>query len=254
MDENTLIIRAKRGNKKAREILVEQYQPFIGKLITQFHFPKDDYQDMIQEGNIGILIALQKYTIPNKFPFSSLVYLEIQNSLFAFVMKNSIITCKKNKKKVIVEFVNDVMELKHQPDVEDEMVYDFVIRELINEVFTLDDFRRFLVSRKYGLFGHFPLTVKGLRVEANKRFNKKYTESQIKNRLVYAVKVLRRSLKAKGIEGGDIWKIKNSLVKTMRSKKAGKKRQNFLKVMSSGMVVGHVFITKSYWKRTCFCH
>jgi len=205
VDENGLIIRAKRGNKKAIELLIQQYQPMVGKVISTFKYKRDDYEDMIQEGNIGILQAIQQYVLTSKFSFSHLVYLKIQNNLYSFVMRNSIISTKyKKQKEIIVEFVGNILQLKNPPDADEAMIYEYVVQELINEIFSLDDLRRFLVSRKYGLFGHVPLVIKSLRIETNKRFNKKYSESQVKNKLVYAVRKLRKALKRKGIEGGDL--------------------------------------------------
>lgn len=255
MDENTLIIRAKRGNKKAIETLTQQYQPMVGKIASQFHYPRDDYEDIIQEGCIGILQALQEYTPTGRCDFAQLATLKIHHNIFNFTTRNNTVSGRyKKKSEIVVEFVGDILSIKPPPDADDAMVYEYVIQELINEVFTLDDFRRFLISRKYGLFGHFPLTMKGLKSEANKRFNNKLTESQIKNKLVYAVRKLRKALKEKGIEGGDAWKIKNKLLQRVKTKRQEKKRQNCLKITNGEMVVSLARITKSYWSQVCFSH
>lgn len=257
MGEETLIVRAKRGNKKAIEILVAQYQPMVGKIMSQFRYQRDDYEDMVQEANIGILQAIQTYTPTSKYPFAHLVSLKIQNNLFTFFMNNSIIPKKyKKNKEIIIEFVGEILEIKTQLNVDDIMVYDYVIQELISEVFKLDDFRRFLVSRKYGLFGHFPMANKTLKIEANKKFNKNYSESQIKNRLIYVVRKLRKALNLKGIKGGDIWKIKNKMFKKLSTKRQKERWnvQNCLKGTNGGMVANLAIITKHSKAKICIYH
>lgn len=246
-ENNTLIIRAKRGNKKAREILLSQYQPMIGKIISQFNYNRDDYEDLIQEANVGILQALQEYKLDGRYTFSLFVSIKIQNNIYSYLKRLPIVSVKYKKiTPIIVEFIGDVLEIHPPPEADDAMVYELVVQELINEVFTLDDYKRYLISRKYGLFGHLPMTIKTLRTNSNKKFGRKQTEAQVKNTVYRTVNVLRRALKAKGIEGGDIWKIKNKVL-TLRKQKnlqRGKRKElNSLKVTIGKMVVGLVSTT-----------
>jgi DNA-directed RNA polymerase sigma subunit (sigma70/sigma32) len=246
--EDNLIIRAKRGNKKAKEQLVGKFQPIIHSLIKQFRFPKDDYADMVQEGNIGILTAIQKYSLTSRFPLSSLVYLEAKKRMFDFVLQSNTISTRYKKNKINIVEYDATEKQSDEKDISDVMIYDEVIEELISELFTLDDLKRFIIGRKYGLFGHIPHTYKQLVSEVYKRFHIKYSEQQIENIIYKTIADIRFCMKAKGIDGGDIWKIKNKMTQTRK----GRRGQNFLKVMSGGMVVKVVSTTRGFWRMGFF--
>lgn len=64
-EENKLLIDYKiNGNEDALEILVECNQRLIAKNISKLNvYNKDNFEDLIQEGNIGLIIAIRKFSL-----------------------------------------------------------------------------------------------------------------------------------------------------------------------------------------------
>ena len=72
MNEKELIIRAKKGDKKAKEILIQNNIFFIYKLIfTEYKDFPHLYEDLVSEGIVGLLQAIEEYDLDkygdNKF-------------------------------------------------------------------------------------------------------------------------------------------------------------------------------------------
>lgn len=58
-DENELLSRAIEGDKEARERLIESYLPMICEMASEYEGDELPAEDLIQEGNLGLLTAMQ---------------------------------------------------------------------------------------------------------------------------------------------------------------------------------------------------
>lgn len=58
-DEHELLEKAAKGDEKAREKLVEKYLPLICEMAGDYEGDELPAEDLIQEGNIGLLVAME---------------------------------------------------------------------------------------------------------------------------------------------------------------------------------------------------
>ncbi len=58
---NGLLIRAKEGDRNSKEEIVNRLQGLIIKSIQRYYNKMDEYEDLIQEGNLVILEAIDDY-------------------------------------------------------------------------------------------------------------------------------------------------------------------------------------------------
>ncbi|MFN3967081.1 MAG: RNA polymerase sigma factor RpoD/SigA [Endomicrobiia bacterium] len=68
---NTLWKKAKKGDKKAKEILIENNLRIVLPIAKKYQRPTIDLMDLIEEGNIGLLQAIKKYNPRKKVSFST---------------------------------------------------------------------------------------------------------------------------------------------------------------------------------------
>ncbi|WP_338630488.1 sigma-70 family RNA polymerase sigma factor [Clostridium baratii] len=69
MTNEELVVLYQQGNKHALDKLIENNQKFIYKIVNKFYTERInaiDKEDLIQEGNIGFMIACNKYDINNE--------------------------------------------------------------------------------------------------------------------------------------------------------------------------------------------
>lgn len=71
------------GNEQAKEELVEKYMPMVRHIARKQHSNILDFDDLVQEGLIGLLGAIRQYR-PDRYQikFSSFAYLCIQRKVF----------------------------------------------------------------------------------------------------------------------------------------------------------------------------
>lgn len=70
--ERVLWMRYKdKGDRTARQELITAYQPLVYKLVAHLSVSQDLVMDLIQEGNIGLIEAVEKYDLKRKVRFST---------------------------------------------------------------------------------------------------------------------------------------------------------------------------------------
>lgn len=71
-----LIERTRAGEAEAREELVKKYIPLVRHIVRRHHGGRMEFEDLVQEGLIGLLGAIDMYR-PDRFPvrFSSFAYM-----------------------------------------------------------------------------------------------------------------------------------------------------------------------------------
>lgn len=80
---------------KSRERLIEAYQPFVFKIVKEFGFVDDLMMDMIQEGTIGLIEAVERFDHRRGIKFSTYAQHRIKGrilNLFQKQLKNDTIS------------------------------------------------------------------------------------------------------------------------------------------------------------------
>lgn len=94
-EEQSIIARIKNGDKdskKLRETLIMSHQPFI-ILFAQRHCPlnSDLFMDLIQEGNYGMCVALERFDPSKNVKFMTYANSWIAKYMFEFLQNNDLV-------------------------------------------------------------------------------------------------------------------------------------------------------------------
>ena len=69
-EERELWIREEEGDEAAHQKLTSSYQPLVFKTAVQFHMPEEITLELIQEGMVGLLEAVESYDYTKGVAFS----------------------------------------------------------------------------------------------------------------------------------------------------------------------------------------
>jgi len=83
-----LIRQVRAGNRKAREELVTKYIPMVKRIARNHYASFLEFEDLMQEGLIGLLSAIEEYDPDKKVKFSSFAYICILRKIYN-VIKHS---------------------------------------------------------------------------------------------------------------------------------------------------------------------
>ncbi len=70
-EEQKVAKEVQRGDKRARERLINSNLKLVVKIAMQYYRPRYNLMDLIQEGNIGLIIAVDKFNHSRKLRFST---------------------------------------------------------------------------------------------------------------------------------------------------------------------------------------
>ena len=81
--ENTIVLmtKARNGDERAKNELIENYLLLVVKIARQYINMGVPLEDLIQEGNSGLMVAYEKYDITNGAPFGSYSKFWIKQSI-----------------------------------------------------------------------------------------------------------------------------------------------------------------------------
>lgn len=79
-------------NEKALEVIIEKYQPVVKKIAYHYLLSCNDikleYEDLVQEGEIGLIKAIKAYNSNNKNLFYTFALLCIKRSILSYINKS----------------------------------------------------------------------------------------------------------------------------------------------------------------------
>ncbi len=88
-----LIYLIKEDNEEALNILVEKYQPLIRKIASHYqksyNHVKVEYEELIQEGNIGLIESIKSFKTDKEVLFFTFAFLCIKRKIYNFLKKTS---------------------------------------------------------------------------------------------------------------------------------------------------------------------
>ncbi|WPX08134.1 sigma-70 family RNA polymerase sigma factor [Anaerocellum danielii] len=87
-EQRQLIERIKKGDKKAAEVLLKAYTPLI-RTLAQKYARDSNYEDLLQEGYIGLLQAAKNFNTNLGVSFVTLAFYWVQRNMSRYILKNS---------------------------------------------------------------------------------------------------------------------------------------------------------------------
>jgi len=86
--ERILLIKSKNGDLKARDELIKHNLKLVIKIALNYYSLYTNIMDLIQEGNIGLIIAVEKFDIKKNIKFSTYAAYWIKQRIKRFILKN----------------------------------------------------------------------------------------------------------------------------------------------------------------------
>ena len=82
---NKLIVEAQNGNVEARNTIVNNYVRFVISIAKRYKTNSVTLDDLIQEGNIGIIRAIQRFNPSLGYSFSTYAYYWVRQSITRYI-------------------------------------------------------------------------------------------------------------------------------------------------------------------------
>jgi RNA polymerase primary sigma factor len=87
-EQNELVIKAKKGDKKALDKLIESNLRFVVTIAKEYLYSKIPLEDLISEGNIGLFKAVEKFDLSKNIKFISYAVWWIRQSIVQSIYEN----------------------------------------------------------------------------------------------------------------------------------------------------------------------
>ena len=84
-EEQKLLISIKHGDQQARKRLIESNLRLVTNIARQYHRPNVELLDLIQEGNLGLIEAVDKFDCEMGYRFSTFAVWRIRISILKFL-------------------------------------------------------------------------------------------------------------------------------------------------------------------------
>ena len=119
-EEKKLLKEAKKGNIESRNKIIQRNLRFVFSMAKKMNNPNVNMEDLIAEGNFGIMKAIEKFDIKKDVKFFTYAVWWIRAYMIAYIKKET----KRNFSETLIESDYDT-EQKNEPtncltDVEDE--------------------------------------------------------------------------------------------------------------------------------------
>lgn len=88
-EEQELAIKAKEGNEEARKKLIESNLRLVVSIAKKYILPDLPFLDLIQEGNLGLMKAVNKYDVAKGFRLSTYATWWIRQSIGRFIIEKT---------------------------------------------------------------------------------------------------------------------------------------------------------------------
>ncbi|MCR4789635.1 MAG: RNA polymerase sigma factor RpoD/SigA [Treponemataceae bacterium] len=122
-EEFDLAMKAKKGDAKARDKIVSSNLRFVINIAKQYQGRGLDLMDLISEGNIGLLVAIEKFDPEKGFHFISYAVWWIRQSILkAIYEKSRMIRLPLNRINEVVQIDKTRKSLKGNMSEEEELV------------------------------------------------------------------------------------------------------------------------------------
>lgn len=129
-DETTALFELyQNGNEKEKEFAKNTIFEHNAKLVTsmarQYCTPNDNLMDLIQEGNIGLLNAIDKFDLTKESSFQKFALFYIRREINHFKVDYTPIVCQTNRSKtdsVVNTIISDFVQREHRNPTSEEVL------------------------------------------------------------------------------------------------------------------------------------
>ena len=203
-EEYELAVRAKKGDLEARNRLAEANSRFVISIAKKFQGHGLPLIDLISEGNIGLLVAIDKFEPEKGFHFISYAVWWIRQSIMkALADKSRMVRLPVNRIDQADEYAINVTSLDTPVGDEDSTLGDFIessdegpdeqvlakaLTESIDRILSsFTEKEREIITLRYGLHDHKPMSLKeigdlyGLTKERIRQIEKRVLSNLLSN-------------------------------------------------------------------------
>lgn len=112
-EEEACCLRAAEGDAAARHELITRNLRFVISIAKQYEHHNLAIEDLVNEGNIGLMIAAEKYDVTSGFKFISYAVFWIRKLILEYLAKHSrIVRLPANKVNNLAKFNQKIMDLE----------------------------------------------------------------------------------------------------------------------------------------------
>lgn len=87
-EEFDCALKASKGDKQAIEELIKRNLRFVVSMAKQYETPNIEFEDLVNEGNIGLIMAVENYKPDKGFKFISYAVFWVRKLILEFLSKN----------------------------------------------------------------------------------------------------------------------------------------------------------------------
>jgi RNA polymerase primary sigma factor len=124
-EEKEIIKRIRRGDKKLKEEFIKKNQGLVYHIAKKYAFSPEILSDLITEGNVGLLKAIEKFDFKKNVKFGTYAYFWIKRYILRTIMREFEILKipeRYHEFKEKLDEINNLYNLKYGRDATDEEI------------------------------------------------------------------------------------------------------------------------------------
>jgi RNA polymerase sporulation-specific sigma factor len=144
---------AVKGDEKAITAIVEQYTPLVHKIVNKYAWmsPKHSREDLVQEGLLGVVKALETFDLKRGYKFMTWVYPQVRGAVQSIARKDNRLP-KYPRSIEQSDWAKNLEDTNHY-ELTDEYTSNFVKDIIIAGCGSVNSKRAQIVCDRYGLLG-----------------------------------------------------------------------------------------------------
>ena len=155
--EKDLLSAAVHGDARSITAIVKQYTPLVQKIVNKYSWmsPRHSREDLVQEGLLGIVKAIETFDLSSDYKFMTWVYPKVRGAVQGVARKDNRVP--RYQLSLEQSDWGHNLEDTVRFEVQDEFKADFIHQLIVDGCGSLSSKRAQIVCDRYGLLGHEPL-------------------------------------------------------------------------------------------------
>lgn len=151
--EKDLLYKAVHGDARSITAIVEQYTPLVQKIVNKYAWmsPRHSREDLVQEGLIGIVKAIETFDLSSGYKFMTWVYPKVRGAVQGVARKDNRIP--KYQLSLEQSDWGHNLEDEVQYEVQDDYKANLIHELIVAGCGSVDSKRAQIVCDRYGLLG-----------------------------------------------------------------------------------------------------
>ena len=195
-EKNLFVLYRTTNDIKYRDIILKSNLRYVINCVSKFKLDAELYQDLIEEGNLGLAHAIELYDYDSNARFLSYARHWIKKYILEFIKNNTTIKNSKNIISLNTEYTsgNDDSNLKMSDTIED--VNSISPESMFNKInidvllCNLDQRNKTFVELYFGLNNNEKMSVEEIR----KFYGKKLSNERIRKIIHESLAIMRKKL------------------------------------------------------------